>query len=240
VHQELANLALNVYSHSPIVYWWPVWTVGYILAALTWFQGVTTRFGDVEVLIHPSPALGVIFTATFLVVILITHRTARGLASVTVVVTVLALVLFVAYMGWWEQVLRLMGRLAIYMNLGFYVFFSTAVLAVWAAAVFFFDRFDYWEFRAGQAVHHNVLGDGEHAYDTRGMLVEKLPSDMFRHWILGLGAGDLHIVTTGAKPGDFVAKNVLFVGSKLLTIQRLAALKPAEEVEVVQGAGQNV
>ncbi len=228
------NLVVYIFSHSPIMYWWPVWLVGYVLALLSYFQGVTTKFGDTEVLIHPSPALGVIFTVTFLLVILMTNRSARGLASLTVIIAIVAAALFLAYMDWWDEIFRLMGKLAIFMNLGFYVFFSTAVFLVWAASIFFFDRLEYWEFRPGQAIHHAVLGEGENVYDARGMVVEKLRNDLFRHWLLGLGAGDIHLHTSGAKTGDFVIKNVAFVGGKLLVMQRLAAMQPDDDPQIAK------
>jgi hypothetical protein len=220
------NLRQVVYSHSPIIYWWPVWAVGYLLAALTYMQGVSTPFKDVEVLIHPSPTLGVVFTATFLLVIVITHLTVRGTASLAVILALVAAALFLAYMDWWDDIFRAMGKLAIFMNLGFYVFFSTTILAVWLFAVFVFDRMEYWEFRPGQAVHHTILGAGEQTYDTHGMAVEKKRDDLFRHWILGLGSGDVHISTTGAKKADFVVYNVMFIDAKLARIQRLAAMRP--------------
>jgi len=137
-------------------------------------------------------------------------------------------VLFFAYMGWWDAILGAAKSLAIYMNLGFYVFFSAAVFVLWAASVFFFDRLEYWAFQPGQMIHHNWLGEGEQTFDTRGMSVSKERSDIFRHWILGLGSGDLHIAATGAKAGDFTIKNVLFVSAKLAAIERLVSLKPSD------------
>lgn len=228
-----SNLEVVIYSHSPIVYWWPVWAVGYVMALLTALQGEVVRLGQVDVLVHPSAAMGVVFTMTFLLVILMTHITLRGMASVTMIVTIIAVILFIAYMGWWDNVLREMGKLAIFMNLGFYIFFSTAVFVVWAAAVFVFDRMEYWVFRPGQAIHHNVLGSGEHTYDTRGMVVEKMRDDLFRHWILGLGSGDLTLSTTGAKKIEAVVHNVLFIDSKLARAKQLAAMRPDEDPQLV-------
>jgi hypothetical protein len=226
-----------IYSHSNIVYWWPVWLVGYLFALLTYLQGVTTQFGDAEVMIHPSKNLGVIFTFVFLLVILMTHITMRGMASVTVVVALIAAALFLAYMDWWEILLKELGKLAIYMNLGFYVFFSSSIFLVWALAVFVVDRLEYWVVRPGQLVHHQVFGGGEQSYDSRGMSVTKLRSDMFRHWILGLGAGDLHIAATGAKATDFTIPNVMFVGLKEQRIQELVAEKPGEQADNIVTAG---
>src|SRR5439155_910547 len=36
---EQEPLQLRVYSHSNLYYWWPVWAVGFLMAALTYFNG---------------------------------------------------------------------------------------------------------------------------------------------------------------------------------------------------------
>src|SRR5262245_55035106 len=33
-----------IISHSPLFYWWPVWAVGFLLAALTWLQDQRIAF----------------------------------------------------------------------------------------------------------------------------------------------------------------------------------------------------
>jgi hypothetical protein len=219
---------MRIYSHSPLVYWWPVWVVGYVLAALTYVDGTTVDFGDTAVVMHPSKNLGVIYTLVTFLVILLTNATVRGLASALVIVIILALTFMFAYYGWWEDIFRAVQRLAIYMNLGFYVIFSTGILIIWLLAVFVFDRLEYWSFRPGQAEHHFVFGGSSRTYDTHGMSVHKLRDDLFRHWILGLGSGDLHVATTGAHAGEFVVPNVMFVGWKLDRVQHLIAMKPDE------------
>jgi hypothetical protein len=229
-----------IYSHSAIYYWWPVWAVGFLFAFLTWIQGkpVPIPNADVEVLVHPSKNLGVIYTFVFLLVILLTHISVRGMASMTVIIAAIAVTLFLAYMNWWEDILHTLGRLAIFMNLGFYMFFSSSVLLVWCLAMFVADRLDYWVIHPGQMVHHSVFGGAEQSYDTRGMSVTKMRSDLFRHWVLGLGSGDLQIAATGARSGEFVIPNVLFVGTKLQAIQELVSLKPDEQRNNVVAVGQ--
>lgn len=231
---------VTVYAHSPIFYWWPVWAFGYILALVTYLRGVPTTFAGREVLIHPSHNLGVTFTFVFLLVIVMTHFAVRGVASLTVIVSLIAVTLFLAYMDWWDPILRALGNLAIFMNLGFYMFFSTALFVVWALGVFVFDRFKYWTFRPGQMVHGAVFGAGEQAFDTHGMTVEKMRDDLFRHWILGLGSGDLMVVTTGAKRSEFLINNVLFVGTKLERIQQLVSMKPDQANEAPVTVGEPV
>jgi hypothetical protein len=219
---------ITVYSHSALVYWWPVWLVGFVLAAVTYVEGQAVNLGDTAVIMHPSKNLGVIYTLVTFLVILLTNATVRGLASALVIVIILALTFALAYYDLWEDIFRMIRSLAIYMNLGFYVLFSTAIFGIWLAAVFLFDRLEYWTFRPGQVIQHTVFGGGARTYDTHGMSVFKLRDDLFRHWILGLGSGDIHIATTGAQTREFVVPNVMFIGWKLAHIERLIAMSPDE------------
>jgi len=124
------------------------------------------------------------------------------------------------------------------MNLSFYLFFGTAMFLVWFLAVFVFVRLDYYSFRPGQIVHVTVFGGGEETFDSRGASINKMRDDMFRHWILGIGSGDLHVSTTGARKAEFVVHNVLFVGTKLSRIQALIAMRPDDTPDKVFTAGE--
>src|SRR5262249_18273785 len=88
-----------VYSHSALFYWWPVWVLGYALALLTYAQGVHTDIGNnVAVWMHPSRSLGVVYTVVFLLVILMTNFSVRGIASLTLVITILFFTVLFAYL----------------------------------------------------------------------------------------------------------------------------------------------
>ena len=63
------------------------------------------------------------------------------------------------------------------------------------------------------------------------MVVAKRRSDLFRHWLLGFGSGDLLVQTAGAKAQQFEMHNILFVGNKLQLIQEMLKTR-----EVVRGA----
>jgi hypothetical protein len=249
----VAPREVRIYSHNYLVYWWPVWVVGFLMALLTYLQGEKVTFQTRPLLphvssseapqtrtvkMHPSHNLGVIYTFVVLLVILLTNVPVRGMASVAVIIGLFALVLFFAYMEWWDAILHALGSLAIYMNLGFYVFFSSAIFLIWALTVFVFDRMDYWVFQPGQLIHVTWLGGGQQTFDTRGMSVTKERSSLFRHWILGLGSGDLHISATGARQAEFTLPNVMFVGARLAQIERLVALKPDDVQRNVFTAGE--
>ena len=77
---------------------------------------------------------------------------------------------------------------------------------------------------------HQDIGGGETAYDVLGTVVEKRRSDLFRHWLLGIGSGDLIVKTGGANPQQFQMPNVLFVGSKVQMIQQMLQTR-----EIVSG-----
>lgn len=49
---------LRIYSHSALLYWWPVWVVGYVMAFLSRFQGKEIEVGASKVFIHESGNLG--------------------------------------------------------------------------------------------------------------------------------------------------------------------------------------
>ena len=217
---------VRVYSHSTFFYWWPVWVTGYIMALVTYMDGQKMQIGNAEVWMHPSKNLGVLFTLIFFLVILITNVTLRGLASVVVILAAAFGALLLAYYGMWERVLDELGKVSIFMNMGFYVFFSTLVFFVWAVSVFVYDRMSYWRVTPGQLTHDAVIGGAQKSYDTRGMVFEKHRQDLFRHWIIGFGSGDIEISTTGARRETFQIPNVLFVDSKVGEIQHMIAMQP--------------
>jgi hypothetical protein len=218
--------AVYVYSHSQFLYWWPVWLTGYVMAILTWLDGAPVDIDGTVVLFHRSKNIGVLFTLVFFLVILITNMALRGMASLVAILFLAFGALFLAYMGWWGDVLAWMGHVSIFMNMGFYVFFSTLVLLVWGFSVFVYDRMAYWRVTPGQITYEHVVGGAARSYDTRGMIFEKRRQDLFRHWIIGLGSGDIVISTTGAKRDTIEVPNVLFVDSKVAEIQQMIAMRP--------------
>ena len=154
--------------------------------------------------INPSKDLGVIFTLVFFLVILITNVTVRGLSSLVVILVIVLGVVLVLYFGWWDQLTNAFNAISIHMNMGFYVCFSTLIFLVWAISTFVYDRLSYWRVTPGQITHEFLIGGAAKSYDTRGMVFEKERNDLFRHWILGLGSGDLNISTTGGRESIFL------------------------------------
>ena len=221
-----------MFSHTNFFYWWPVWLVGYVMAVLSRFGPGATQVdigGHME-WFNTSKDLGVIFTLTCFVVILITNVTVRGLSSLVVIMGVVLAVVLTLYFGWWEQLATWFSLISIHMNMGFYVCFATATFIVWFLSVFIYDRRTYWKVTPGQITQEFVIGGAAKSFDTRGMVFEKHRNDLFRHWILGFGSGDINISTMGAKRETIFVPNVLFVDSKVAAVQRLIAMQPDQFV----------
>lgn len=228
-HHHHGRTSIRIYSHSSLLFWWPVWAVGYIMAAITYWQGKAHHLesaGQVLEWVHPGNNLGVIYFLTLFLIIMITNFSVRGLASGMVIMGGALLTVVLAYLGWWDEVFRWFGDLTIHLTMGAYFWFSTLMFITWVFTIFGFDRLSYWEVTPGQITHKMLFGSGSNSYNAGGMGLEKHRDDIFRHWLLGIGSGDLKIRTSGATREQIDLMNVLFIGSKVAAVQRLIAEVP--------------
>jgi hypothetical protein len=165
--------------------------------------------------------MGATFCIVLLLVIAITNVPLRGWLSVLVIVTVILLAVIIALAGWWDPIFHALGGLHIYIGMAGYLFIGTVLFIMWVLAMFMFDRQIYITFEPGQMKVVEEVGGGEKSYDTMGMSVEKHRDDLFRHWVLGLGSGDLTVRTSGATPHQVSLSNVLFLNTKLQQIEMM-------------------
>jgi len=198
------------------------------MAAITSYQGELVKIGESETLIHNSSDLGLIFFVVLFLVILVTNYSVRGLASGIVILGLVLTFVLLLYFQVWEQVFGWITSRTIYLNSGAYLWFSTIMCVMWVIVVFGLDRFSYWEIDPGQLTRDSLMGSGSKSYNTQGMTLEKHQDDLFRHWLLGLGSGDLQVMTYGAKREQIDIHNVLFVGHKIIAMQRLIAEVPED------------
>lgn len=141
--------------------------------------------------------LGLVYVLTLLLVIIITNISIRGLWSILTLVFLVSMVIIMSINGWLEILFRQLGQLGIYINLGTYIFLSTALLILWSINFFLFDRQTYMLFTPGQLRVRLEIGGGETVYDTTGMTVQRQRNDLFRHWVFGFGSGDLIVRPVG-------------------------------------------
>lgn len=175
---------------------------------------------------HPSKNLGVLYATVLLVIIFITNVPLRGLWSVALVMLIVIMSLGFALAGWWDWILEKLRYLDIHINAGGYMFISLLLFAIWAGTFFIFDHRHYMIISSGQVRICMAVGAGETAYDTTSMTFQKRQDDLFRHWIVGLGSGDLIVTTSNRQEIDL--PNVLFIATKIREIERM--LKEREVV----------
>src|SRR5204862_3382492 len=137
---EQEPLQLRVYSHSNLYYWWPVWAVGFLMAALTYFDGSRVEITGQHEWLARSSDLGVIYFVVLFLVIIITNVSVRGMASGMVILAIMLTTVLLAYFNMWDTILGWFGHLKIHMNLGAYFWFSLLLFIVWVLTVFVFDR----------------------------------------------------------------------------------------------------
>jgi hypothetical protein len=184
--------------------------------------------------ISQKKELGVIFVTVLLMVIAITNIPLRGLWSVIVIVLIVLVVLAFAFFDVWNTILGWISVLDIRITAGGYFAISITLFVLWLIVMLVFDRQIYIVFTPGQMRVRQEIGDAETTYDTAGITVQKQRSDLFRHWILGMGSGDLIVRTSGANAQEIQMPNVLFIGRKETEIAQLLA-----EKQVVAGRSQS-
>jgi hypothetical protein len=164
--------------------------------------------------------LGVLFATVLLLTIFITNVPLRGLWSMVMLLAIFLLAVIFALIDVWDRIFFYLYRLQIHVNAGGYFFISAILFIIWAVTVFIFDRRRYLAITSGQVRLCQAVGTEEKVYDTTGMTFSKKQDDLFRHWIVGLGSGDLIIHRSGQEK-DIDLPNVLFVGGKIREIERL-------------------
>ena len=218
---------IKLISHSSIFYWWPAWVAGFAVALISYVQGRDVSIApEIVERVHPSNNPGIFFIAVLVLLIVFTTTRLRGIYSIVTVVTVAFFVVLFAWFGWWDDIMSFIPTLSARANMGFYLLFSTTLLAVWLLAFFVFDRLTVWRIRPGQMVEERLIGGQARSYDTNGLVFERRGQDLFHDIILGLGAGDLTLTIGGAHAETIQIPNVLFVKRKVKAIERVIGVKP--------------
>jgi hypothetical protein len=211
-----------VYGHSNLFYWWPVWLLCFILAAVTYAGGAEPGLPGEAV---RGNAPGAVFVVTLLAVAVSSTVILRGMLSVLAAVATVAVAVSFAWFGWWEEIFGYLGGLDIRINTAGYLCVGVPLFLMWVVVLILYDRQHYVIFGRGQIRYVQEVGDSEMVIPSGGASVEKRRSDAFRHWVLGLGAGDLVIRVGGQNGPTIEMNNILWIGRKMAVIDKLLRQK---------------
>lgn len=229
---------VTIYSHSPILYWWPVWVLGLAMALWTAIDNqhlvvvpehtvvagnvLTAPEGTVleQPVVHMAQSRwpGIVFVFALLLSFLVSTTSVRGPWALFGISLVVAVVLLFNWLELWDPLYRWFNLLRLHLNLGAYLVLSVGIFIPWAISFFFFDRRTYLIFSTGQVRIREEIGEGEKVFDTGGVSFEKKQYDWLR-LLLGFGAGDMLIRVGGPSSTIYEVQNVIRLGHKLQMIE---------------------
>ncbi|MEO1305341.1 MAG: hypothetical protein AAFV37_10215 [Pseudomonadota bacterium] len=211
---------LKVYTHSPILYWWPIWTLGLLFGFVSMFvSGDGTEAA--------ARVQGQTFVFVLVFVIFSTTVKLRGANSVILglILAIGGILLATANLS--GPIAAFIGGLDIRMSPAFYWFVGVTVFVMWAIMIFGFDKVKFYEFSPGQMRERVFWGTGDRAESGANARCRYLKDDFLRHRMLGLVVtGDIEITLGDGEV--WYLYNVLFAKQKAQRINELIVTRPVD------------
>lgn len=212
-------------SYPKIVFLWPSWLVALIAALYMTFSGQPPA--DAAVHMPGAAVMGWLFLVVLSVNLVVLSFDFPRATSLIIFFIVVAIGLGIWLIGVkFPDVLPVVGdwisAIRPEANAAFYWFFLV-ILGVIFAAVWIDTRFDYWEVRGNELLHHHgVLSDLER-FPAPQLKIDKEINDIFEYLLLGAGRLILH---PSNERRAIVLENVLWISGKERQVTRmLGALK---------------
>ena len=179
----------------------------------------------------PHRVGGVIFVFVLLMVVFITNVPLRGMWSLLVIVLAVALVVIFITLGWIETIITWPALLDVGINMAGYMTIAIFLFIIWLVALLAFNgRRTPFSCRASSRCATRSAAANSATTRTASPS-RRQRSDFFRHYVLGMGSGDLIVRTAGAQSHHIDFPNVLFIHSKVQKIEQLIA-QVGDRVEV--------
>ncbi len=197
--------------YPKVIFFYPAFLTAIVLAV---WMALTDRFS-----VKADDTTAVVLTWTFLGVLavnlaIITFDFPRA-TSLTMLFLVAAVVLggvllFTFYPTLAPAVTEKLGKIRPLANATFYIVFSS-VLAVIYVAVFINVRFNYWEVRPNELLHHHGFLSDLKRYAAPNLRVDKEINDVFEYMLLRSGR---LILQPSSERRAITLENVLFISTK--------------------------
>ena len=220
--RDCSKEGIIFYSHSQIIYYWPIWLGAYVLSDLTVFGGFSKEIGEQS---FASDHLTLMYLVIVGVVVFFTNVNLRGVWAMVFGVSALAGGLALTLLGWWNPLLEQLGNLELYVNSDFYRAMGAVLFIPWLFVVFVFDLRRYFHFQPSQITMVNEIGEGEKNFDSFGVVMEKHRDNYVQHMALGFGSGDLSIATHGGDREVMTFPNVLRINKVLKEVTKIREMR---------------
>ena len=210
---------LRVFSHSSIIYWWPLWVFGFLFFLLSQFG-----LGDNEA---AQRIMGLTYAIVLLFVVFSTTVRLRGANSVIFGLVVVIGIILLVTSGMTGLLTSFAASLDVTMSPMFYLVVGTGVFLEWALMFWGFDRVKFWDIVPGQMHEKIFWGSGNRSENGANAKCHYRADDFLRHRILGWNnTGDLEIIL-----GDgtvWTLNNVIRAKSKAKRINELIVMRPID------------
>ena len=212
----MTDKPIRIRSHSPVLFWWPVWSVGFVLGVVTLLTAPefsnASRPVAVQVLADSGP--GVLFALLITFTALLTSVRLRGFVPLIVMGVILVGVIALSVLGGWAVILRFVPDLAVQLSAGFYFLLSSAFFTLWRVYFFVLDRLHYWQIADGRVSVRTFFGREIRSTSLEGWNVRQVNDDLLRHVIFGFGSGHLIFENISDLSQRVEITNVLGVGRR--------------------------
>jgi hypothetical protein len=208
--------------HPKIVFLYPSFLMAIVAGFYTYFAKNPQGTGEHVISLIFLAILGF----NFVVIAFDFPRT----TSLTILFAVLAVGIalwffFTEFPDWWPWIHHILASLKPAANATFYFVFA-GILALLFLGVAINTRFDYWEVRQNELLHHHGIWSNQERFAAPNLRIDKEINDLIEYLLLGSGRLVLH---PSEERRAIVLDNVFFVNQKEA---RLTKLLGALQVEV--------
>lgn len=215
--------SIMLVPYPKYIFMYPTLIVSAVAAIVMYFGGYSTA--------DPTQTLPVVMTSLFLIVMMINmfviifdfpRATSLTLMFVLVSVAMASWLVVIAKPDILPSIQNLVSAVRPAANTAFFACIAVAMILMYVA-VFVSVRFNYWELRNNELLHHHGFLSDLKRYPAPNLRVDKEINDIFEYMLLGAGRLILHPTT---EKRAIVLDNILFVGTKEQQLtQTLGAIK---------------
>lgn len=200
-------------SYPKIILLYPTFFASVLAAILAWFYGVTNDH---------NPTIAIVFFAIMtlnMVVLAFDFPRTTSLIVFFVIVTLgMGMMLLSIYFPTFVPALSdILKKIEPRVNATFYVCFAS-MLGLIYIGVFVKIRFDYWEVRPNELLHHHGFLSSLERYSAPNLRISKEIDDVFEYILLRCGRLIIH---PSNEPRAFVLDNVLGIDKKETQITKM-------------------
>lgn len=201
--------SVKICGHSRLVYWWPVWFFGILLAIYNSAYGDQYLFEQLQKGPSVNSLINLCYLFLILFVVFVTN-VRLGLATTVIIMLLFCILLMYLYMALHFRIFEQVPAFLVFVNVKFLLVFSGGLFVIWFIAVVVIDRWHYSLISPGELKNKKFLKG--HDVTLEEVVIEDTKTDIPCHVLIGLGLfGDISI---GKQSDPKKWENVFMAGKK--------------------------